>query len=239
MKKIYIIYVISILMAFILCGCSTNMSLTDYNNKVDLLKNGVDELGAQEVQDNEPKSTTSTEQVEPVEKVKQVEEVEKATEEPKLVEPEEQAAPEPPPIIETDMFSSFAYMKSFDPQTNIAQFDFFEKLYGPEAMDALMEYEGLSEFDAEAQVMSSGEGWYYVKDVDSKLRSIDLSKVEVNIIITEDGTIQSDLSNLEATSIESVVNIYNKNAAYILNGHYFISVNDSGVAVQVKQVYEP
>lgn len=150
--------------------------------------------------------------------------------------------PEPtkPPIDNPQMYSSYAHMVSLDTTTGYAEFDYFEMLTGDEAIDALVKYEGYDEVDAQGEVMNWGEGDFYEKNTDSTLRTVDLSTVDIRLIIKTDGTLIDDIGSPSKSALSDVVAIYNANSNYML-GYYFywITVNDQGTVTKIEQVYRP
>ncbi len=139
-----------------------------------------------------------------------------------------------------NMYSSYAYMVSLDPARGWADFDYFERLIGPEAVDALVKYEGYDLADAQAEVMSYSEGGYYEKNTNPQLRTIDLKNVDIRLIIQADGTLIGDIGNPPQSDFGDVFAIYNANPDYILNVFtYYITVDDNENVIKVEQVYMP
>ncbi len=154
--------------------------------------------------------------------------------------PTPSAEPTKPPIDNPQMYNSFAHMVSFDPATGYAEFDYFEALYGDEAIDALVKYEGYDEVDAQAEVMNWEEGAFYEKNTDKQLRTIDLSAVDVRLIIKPDGTLIGDIGNPPKADLARLTTIYNAKHAYLFDVFfYWITVNDQGKVTKVEQVYRP
>ncbi|MEX1308400.1 MAG: hypothetical protein AB1Z19_07725 [Eubacteriales bacterium] len=152
------------------------------------------------------------------------------------------ATPEPtkPPIDNPQMYSSYAYMVSLDPATGYAGFDYFQMLTGDEAIDALVTYEGYDEVDAQGEVMNWGEGGFYEKNTDASLRTVDLSTVDIRMIIKKDGTLIDDIGNPSKSGLPDILALYNANSKYVLDYYfYFVTVNDKGVVTKVEQIYRP
>lgn len=146
----------------------------------------------------------------------------------------------PPPIDNPQMYSSFAHMVSFDPATGYAQFDYFEQITGEEAVDALVKYENYEQWDAEAEVRNWPEGSFYEYNRDKQLRTVDMSKVDVRLIVNTNGLIIEDLSNPKKSGLPEVLALYNANPDYLYDYFfYWITVNDQGTATKVEQVYRP
>lgn len=148
--------------------------------------------------------------------------------------------PSKPPIDNPQMYSSYAHMVSLDSATGYAEFDYFEALYGDEAVDALVKYEGYDEVDAQAEVMNWGEGGFYEKDADHQLRTVDLNAVDIRLIMKTDGTLIGDIGNPPKADFADVLALYNAKKAYVFESFfYWITVNDQGKVTKVEQVYRP
>ncbi len=100
-----------------------------------------------------------------------------------------EGTPEGAPVLsETDVVSGSAYMVSFDPETGLAEFDFFEKLWGgEEAVNWLVEGEGYSLENARETVADFADSQYVVKNPDQQLTAIDLSSVSLVLVYLPDG----------------------------------------------------
>ncbi len=148
--------------------------------------------------------------------------------------------PVKPVIDNPQMYSSYAHMVSLDTTTGYAQFDYFERLTGDEAVDALVKYDGYDEVDAQAEVMNWGEGGFYEKNTDSQLRTVDLNTVDIRMIIKSDGSLIDDLGNPSKSAFADVLKIYNAESDYVLSYYfYWVTVNDKGVVTKIEQVYRP
>lgn len=135
------------------------------------------------------------------------------------------------------MFSSFAHMRSFDPKTGIAQFDFFEMLKGAEAVDYLINFEGYCSAAAETETEQLGEGDFLEKNLSYELRQINLKKVPVLLLYTVDGCSITDAQGVK-TSFEDIVSLYNRDKTkLLLSGYYYITADeDTGEVLIVEQV---
>ena len=83
------------------------------------------------------------------------------------------------------IYSSYAYMVSFDPGTGYAEFDYFDKLIGQEAIDWLVEHEGYTLEDAEDLVNNFADTEYVEKNINPRLRTIDMRTVFITTNLDE------------------------------------------------------
>jgi len=185
---------------------------------------------------------------------REIEELKREEENPAPVESVEvvlEATPEPTPtptpigmsdvpVGNPRMFSSFAYMVSYDPARGWADFDYFEKIEPPEAIDALVDYEGYTYADAQVEVNNWHEGDFYEKNTNTRLRTIDLKTTDIRLILNTDGTLINDIFNPPPATVEDVFNLYNANPHYLFKYFFYdITVDDAGNVTKVEQVYRP
>ena len=226
MKKILILILCTVLLLS-LTGCA-KIRLAEEEDEAQAYEDRIAELEREiaELQDDqEPDSPDATEAVE-----------EEPTPTPEWTPTGMSDAPQGNPR----MYSSYAHMVSLDPARGWADFDYFERLTGPEAVDALVKYEGYDLVDAQAEVMSYAEGGYYEKNTNTQLRTIDLKNVDIRLIIQADGTLIGDIGNPPQADFGDVFAIYNANPDYILNAFtYYITADDNENVVKVEQVYMP
>lgn len=135
------------------------------------------------------------------------------------------------------MYSSFAYMRSFDPNTGIAKFDFFEILRGSDAVDYLINCQGYCSLVAETKIDNLGEDDFIEINHSLELRQVDLKKVPVMLLHTANGCSITDAQGVE-TSFGDIVLLYNKDKAKLLfSFYYYITINeDTGEVMKVEQV---
>lgn len=155
----------------------------------------------------------------------------------------QEAEGQPGDVDEEDrlpMYSSFAYMRSFNPETGIAQFDYFEMLKGPDAVDYLINYEGYCSLVAETEIEKLGEDDFMEKNLGFELRQINLKKVPVLLLYTADGCSITDARGAE-TSFGDIVSLYNKDKTkLLLSSYYYITVDeDMGEVLMIEQVRKP
>ncbi len=128
-------------------------------------------------------------------------------------------------------------MVSFDPDTGVAQFDYFDKLYGDEAVAYLIENEGFTE--AEAREYLEPDSVYVEKNTSKALRAIDIDDVALELMWQPNGEhVQDDVTPI-ATSASDFRKIYKLNRDLLLDSYpFYIKVNSNGQVTLVGQVYE-
>jgi hypothetical protein len=149
------------------------------------------------------------------------------------------AQPSPTLADGPKMYTSYAKMVSFDTATGMADFDYFDMLRGEDAVNWLVEQEGYSQSDAEALVNDFADSEYIEKNSNSQLRTIDLSKVPVYLIINDDGTYTDDIEPrlVDADTLKAIY--ADKPSTLLKTFFYEVKVSDSGAVESVNQVYWP
>ncbi len=137
------------------------------------------------------------------------------------------------------MYTSYAHMVSFNTETGTAEFDYFDMLRGKDAVKWLVEQEGYSQSDAEAQVNEYADSEYIEKNTNSQLRTIDLSNIPVYLIVNDDGTYTDDIEP-RLVDIDTLKAIYAKDPKVLLSSFFYeVKVSNSGAVESVHQVYWP
>lgn len=136
------------------------------------------------------------------------------------------------------MYSSFAHMVSCDFITSLAEFDYFDMLKGQEAIKWLIEKEGYTEARARATVDEFTDSEYIEKNTNPQLRTIDLSAVDIKLILKPDGELIEGLKP-DPCGMEELYALWAADPAYVFDHYfYYITVTD-GKVVSVEQVYWP
>jgi len=144
------------------------------------------------------------------------------------------------PVGNPRMYSSYAHMVSYDPARGWADFDYFEMYTGSEAVDALVDYEGYTYPDAQAEVNSYHEGEFYEKNTNPQTRTIDLKIIDIELLVQTDGTIIPDIANPPNSTVQDAFDLYNANPNYLYSYFfYFVTVDGNGNVTKVEQVYRP
>lgn len=151
-----------------------------------------------------------------------------------------QISPETEQQEDSLFYSSYAHMRSFDPNTGIAQFDFFELLTGAEAVDYLINCEGYCSAVAEEQVDEYTQGDFLEKNTSAMLREVDMREVSIKLLYSPDESIAADGQSIDF-SFEDLVSLWNADKAKVLLTHfYYITADeDTQQVLQVEQLSEP
>jgi len=137
------------------------------------------------------------------------------------------------------MYSSYAYMVSFDPSTGWAEFDYFDQLVGEEAVAWLVEHEGYSETEAQEIVDDFADPEFVEKNTNPQLRAIDLSAVPVRMLEYPFGYEFAPDPGGVLTSFADICDRYAADPALLLDDfYYYITVNPDG-SIEVNQCYTP
>ncbi len=137
------------------------------------------------------------------------------------------------------MYSSYANLVAFDPATGVAKFDYFEMLKGDEAVDYLVEHEGYSEAEAQAQVDDFADSEFVKKNLSSDLRAIDIDDVSLKLMYQPTGTQVEGAENIPATASDFRA-VYALDPSLLLDSFFFyIHADASGKVTLVEQVYWP
>lgn len=148
------------------------------------------------------------------------------------------AEPTPTPGGPT-MYSSYADLITFDPETGIAKFDYFDMLRGQDAVDFLVSHEGYTRTAAEAYVEDFADSEYVKKNTNPQLRAIDMDNVPIKLMVLPDGTYVDDATPVSSTA-EDFRTIYALDANLLLKSYfYYITVDGNGQVTRVEQVYWP
>lgn len=137
------------------------------------------------------------------------------------------------------MYSSYADLVSFDPETGIAKFDYFDMLRGKEAVDYLVEHENYKLADAQELVDNFADSEYVKKNTNNQLRAIDLDDVSLKLMVKPDGTPVDDANSIPTTAAD-FRKIYDMDTSLLLESYFYhIKVDSDGAVLLVEQVYWP
>lgn len=135
-----------------------------------------------------------------------------------------------------NMYSSYAYLVSFDPVTGWAKFDYFDMLTGKDAVKWLVEEKGYSQADAEAEVNNFGDGEFVEKNVNTQLRTADMKTVTIKMMYHADGT---DVNPLEpvATTYSEFQGLCAAHSDSVFHSYFYYVTVGNGAITEVDQVY--
>ncbi|MEL7610554.1 MAG: hypothetical protein AAGU74_13765 [Bacillota bacterium] len=152
--------------------------------------------------------------------------------------PADTGSPAPSPTPEgPKMYSSYAHLVSFDPDTGVAQFDYFDILRGDKAVEYLVENEGYTQAEAQARVDDFADSEFVEKNTSSALRAIDIDDVSLKLMWQPSGKHVPDVESVPS-SAGDFRKIYKLESALLLDSYFFyIHVESDGHVSLVEQIY--
>ena len=137
------------------------------------------------------------------------------------------------------MYSSYADLISFDPETGIAKFDYFDMLRGADAVKFLVDHEGYTQTNAQKMVDDFAESEFVKKNINPQLRAIDIDDVPLKLMVKPNGDPVDGAESVSVTAKEFRA-IYALNTSLLLESYFFhVTVDDVGKVTLVEQVYWP
>lgn len=137
------------------------------------------------------------------------------------------------------MYSSYADLVSYDPATGIAKFDYFDMLRGDDAVDYLVEHDGYTRAEAQAEVDNYADSEFIKKNTNPQLRAIDLDDVSLKLMYQPDGELVTDATSIPSSASDFAA-IYAIDPTLLTESYFFyIHVEDDGHVSLVEQVYRP
>lgn len=144
-----------------------------------------------------------------------------------------------PSVVNTaNMYSSYAFMKSFDPITGWARFDYFDMLRGTDAVNWLVANEGYTQADAQALVDDFADSEFITKNVNPQLRTADMNTSAITMMYHPDGTQVDDATPVSLT-YNKFKTLYASYPDKVLNSFFYYVTVEGGVITEVEQVYWP
>ncbi len=144
------------------------------------------------------------------------------------------------PVNTADMYSSYAFLVSYDPETGWADFDYFDMLIGDDAVQWLTDVEGYELVDAQALVDDFADSEFILKNVNPQLRTIDLTDLPLRLMYKPDGTMISMPSEWPFdTNINDFNAVYVVDPDLLLDSFFFYIEVEEGTVKSVEQVYWP
>ena len=137
------------------------------------------------------------------------------------------------------MYSSYADLISFDPETGIAKFDYFDMLRGADAVKFLVDHEGYTQTAAQKMVDDFADSEFVKKNTNPQLRAIDIDEVPLKLMVKPSGDPVDGAEPVSVTAKEFRA-IYALNTSLLLESYfYYIHVDTDGNVTLVEQVYWP
>ena len=137
-----------------------------------------------------------------------------------------------------NMYSSYADMVSFDPETGWALFDYWDMLKGDEAKQWLVDHEGYTEANAQTYVDNMSDSEFVKKNTNPRLRAVDMSAVSIKMMTQKDGTPVAD-ANPVALTYNDFMDLYAAKPDAVLSSYFYYLTVQSGTVKKVEQPYWP
>jgi len=136
----------------------------------------------------------------------------------------------------SNMYSSYAYIKSFDPVTGWASFDYFDMLVGDDAVQWLVDNEGYTQAQAQAEVDGYGDGEFVEKNINPQLRTVDMHLVPIKMMYHPDGTMAEADARVSMTYDEFKA-LYIAFPDKVMHSFFYYITVEDGVITKVDQVF--
>ena len=137
-----------------------------------------------------------------------------------------------------NLYSSYADMVSFDPETGWALFDYWDMLRGDEAVQWLVDQEGYTTANAQECVDNMSESEYVKKNTNTRLRAVDMQAVPIKMMYHADGSSVDDAVTV-SLSYGDFMNLYQVNPDGVLKSYFYFITVGGGAVTNVEQVYWP
>lgn len=134
------------------------------------------------------------------------------------------------------MYSSYAHLVSFDPDTGVAEFDYFDILKGDDAVAYLVEHDGYSEAEAQSLVADYADSEYVEKNTNSQLRAIDLDDVSLSLMYQPSGDQVEGAEPVPSTASDFRA-IFELDSSLLLDSFFYYIHVENGHVSLVEQVY--
>lgn len=137
------------------------------------------------------------------------------------------------------LYSSYAHMVSFDPAVGTADFDYFDLLQGKKAVKWLVEHEGYTQAQAEAEVADYADSEFIEKNLNTQLRTIDLKNIPVTLMFDPSTGDMLDVAHPLKGSLTDLYKLYEHDHDLVLKTFFYWIKVENGKVVSVEQVYWP
>ncbi|MGI6174044.1 MAG: VanW family protein [Christensenellales bacterium] len=137
------------------------------------------------------------------------------------------------------MYSGYANLSSFDPDTGIAYFDSFDMLQGADAVEYLVNWEGYSKEDAEDAVSDFADSEFIMFDPDATLRPVDINGVMLLLMYQPSGEPIDGVEGVPSNAGDFYA-LYAHDSSLLLDSYfYYIHTDADGNVNLVEQMYWP
>ena len=134
------------------------------------------------------------------------------------------------------MYDSYADLISFDPETGIAKFDYFDMLRGDEAVKFLVDHEGYTKTAAQDMVDNFADSEFVKKNTNPQLRAIDIDNVPLKLMVKPSGE-PVDGAEPKTVTAAQFRAIYALDTSLLLESYFYHIKVDDGKVTLVEQVY--
>jgi hypothetical protein len=141
------------------------------------------------------------------------------------------------PVNTAKMYTSYAFMVTYDPTTGWAEFDYFDALKGDAAVEWLIDEEGYSSSEAQECVDELADAEFITKNVNPQLRTVDLSVTPFKLMYGTDGKLVGTIP--VSASFADLNTIYAMEPTLIMNSCWYSVTVTDGIVSSVEQLYYP
>jgi hypothetical protein len=146
----------------------------------------------------------------------------------------------PGPDNTVEMYSSYAFLVSYDPATGWADFDYFDMLVGDDAVQWLVDHEGYELADAQGLVDDFADSEFVLKNTNPQLRTVDLTDLPLRLMYKPDGSMISMPAEWPFdTDIVDFNAVYDLDPDLLLDSFFYFIEVENGLVKSVEQVYWP
>lgn len=136
------------------------------------------------------------------------------------------------------LYTSFAYMVAYHPSTGYADFDYFDLLQGESAVKWLVSQEGYSQAEAEEAVAGFADSEFIEKNINSQLRTINLSDLPLKLMYDKSGNMDDYVRPFDST-IDDLNALFALDSSLVLDSFFYKVHATDGTVISVEQVYWP
>ena len=141
------------------------------------------------------------------------------------------------PINTAQMYSSYAILMSVNMETGWAEFDYFDRLQGEDAIKWLMEDRGYTRAEAETAFEQAEPPNYIYKNVNPQLRTINLNKIEI-LFFPIDNTKSYYLDyNPVQTNAADFLEFCRNNPDLDGQDVFYVTVDENGKPIRIEQIF--
>ena len=145
----------------------------------------------------------------------------------------------PIPSNSANLYSSYAYMVSFDSSTGWAEFDYFNLLQGEAAAAWLVESEGYSESEAQAYVDNMADSEFLAKNTNPQLRTFSLRVVPIRMLSYPGGYDYPPEPDTVLTNYADLCTMYYYDHDLLIGSFFYYVTVNADASVEISQIWWP